>query len=260
MIREQDVLFELGGNYTLLADFMNRRTVKPMAYVFPSVTLVGSACVALDNTMIEGKIAKGLATRAHGGMMCAELTIRTTGTTSLKMIKDEYGNILNKIEIRDAASHEAVMSEGKRVFGLLQCVKDTVDGAPIGAPGAENIQITFAYIADNNAVTATAITAEIEFQTNLLIVQRFRSTIEMEVNANSTNGGSGSSTSGDLHVTFTQATPELMWSINHAMGKNPSVMLRDLDGNMLDGFVEYTDSNNITITFTEAVAGVAELN
>jgi hypothetical protein len=46
----------------------------------------------------------------------------------------------------------------------------------------------------------------------------------------------------------------------HNLGKIPSVLCLDSSGNRVHGDVDYTDLNNLTITFNTAFAGTAHLN
>lgn len=260
MIKEDEVLLNLGGNYKLLSSYLDRRSVKQLSFSSPPLVVSSAPYVKLSTAVLTGRIAKGTSTKTHEGVVVAEL-ITPVGTPSLRLIKDSYGNILNKIAIRDYNTREAILAGGKSVFGLVQCSKDIADGTPIGATGSENLQITFAYTADNNAVTAVVIDATIEFQVNILIVERFRSIIEMEVSGNASNGaGGGGSGGGDLHLTFIQSMASATWTINHSLGKNPSVVVVDDSDVEIIGDIEYVTSNQIVIRFSEAITGKVYLN
>lgn len=69
-----------------------------------------------------------------------------------------------------------------------------------------------------------------------------------------------SSIEGDLHFTFTQPSSLAQWTIQHNLGKNPSVSVVDSAGTLVVGDVSYTDDNNLTITFISAFSGKAYLN
>lgn len=64
-----------------------------------------------------------------------------------------------------------------------------------------------------------------------------------------------------LTFAFTASVAATIWHIPHNLGRQPSVTVVDSGGNELipDG-VLYVDNNNITVTFTNAQAGVAYLN
>ena len=59
---------------------------------------------------------------------------------------------------------------------------------------------------------------------------------------------------------FTQSSPSTQWTINHNMGKNPSVFTEDENSNDIMGMIEFVDSNNLKIYFNQPVAGKAYLS
>lgn len=69
-------------------------------------------------------------------------------------------------------------------------------------------------------------------------------------------GGSGS----DKHYAHTQASASTLWTINHSLGKYPSVTIFDSSGSEWVGEVTHTDTNTLTVAFSSAFGGVAYLN
>jgi len=65
---------------------------------------------------------------------------------------------------------------------------------------------------------------------------------------------------GDKSFIFTQANPTAVWTIQHNLGKFPSVSVVDTSNTMVEGLTDYIDDNNLTITFTAGFAGKAYLN
>lgn len=61
-------------------------------------------------------------------------------------------------------------------------------------------------------------------------------------------------------VEHTQVVASNVWIINHPMNKKPSVMCEDTFGNDIEGEIDYVDANNLTVTFSEPIAGTAQLN
>lgn len=60
---------------------------------------------------------------------------------------------------------------------------------------------------------------------------------------------------------FTQSTAEDTWNITHPFGSNPtSILILDADGNDIEGDISYKDSDNLDISFTEAITGTAQLS
>ena len=65
---------------------------------------------------------------------------------------------------------------------------------------------------------------------------------------------------GDAHFTHTQSTPSTVWSVQHNLGKKASVTVVDSADSVVYGDIEYTDLNNLTITFNGAFSGKAYFN
>lgn len=61
-------------------------------------------------------------------------------------------------------------------------------------------------------------------------------------------------------ITFTQSSASTNWTINHNLGKYPSVTLVDNTGAQIEGLITYNDANKITCEFSPAVSGKAYLN
>lgn len=64
----------------------------------------------------------------------------------------------------------------------------------------------------------------------------------------------------DKNFEFTQSVASASWSINHNLGKRPSVTIIDTGGNQVIGDIIYVDNNNITLNFSAAFSGTATLN
>jgi hypothetical protein len=59
---------------------------------------------------------------------------------------------------------------------------------------------------------------------------------------------------------FTQQTAATVWNISHNMGLKPNVKLENLQGEDIQGVVDYIDNNTVRVTFNQAVAGKAFLS
>ena len=72
------------------------------------------------------------------------------------------------------------------------------------------------------------------------------------------------SASQDKTFVFTQGVPAVTWTIQHNLGKFPSVSVVDtastINGQLYYGDVKYIDSNNLTVTFASQFSGKAYLN
>tara|TARA_R110002050_G_scaffold115679_2_gene231896 strand:- start:3852 stop:4556 length:705 start_codon:yes stop_codon:yes gene_type:complete len=64
----------------------------------------------------------------------------------------------------------------------------------------------------------------------------------------------------DKHYTHDQGISSDTWTINHGLGKYPSVVAVDSAKSAVVGAIDYIDTNNLTITFNAAFSGEAYLN
>lgn len=67
-------------------------------------------------------------------------------------------------------------------------------------------------------------------------------------------------TMNDLSYEHTQAVASTTWTINHNLGKYPSVTIVDTSGREWFGDVEYNSVNQCTATFSAAFGGKAYCN
>lgn len=65
---------------------------------------------------------------------------------------------------------------------------------------------------------------------------------------------------GDKTYTHTQGSTATVWSVDHNLGKKPSIQSFDNSGNEIIGEVVHINTNSAIITFSQAVAGVAYCN
>jgi hypothetical protein len=68
-------------------------------------------------------------------------------------------------------------------------------------------------------------------------------------------GGSGGS-----YFEYHQAVAATRWTIQHLLHYEPAVTVKNPAGNTVRGSVKHVDDNNLTIDFSEAIAGVAYLS
>lgn len=64
----------------------------------------------------------------------------------------------------------------------------------------------------------------------------------------------------DKEYIHNQITPLSTWNIEHNLNKFPSVSIVDTANNIAIGDIQYTDSNNIILTFSFEFSGKAYLN
>jgi hypothetical protein len=65
---------------------------------------------------------------------------------------------------------------------------------------------------------------------------------------------------GDANYVHSQGAPSATWTINHNLGKHPSVTVVDSGDNVVIGEVMYIDANNLTLNFSAPFGGKAYLN
>lgn len=65
---------------------------------------------------------------------------------------------------------------------------------------------------------------------------------------------------GDLSFVYEQTSASTKWTIEHKLGKNPSITVIDSLNDELIGDILYPDKNTVVITFSEAASGKAFLN
>jgi hypothetical protein len=65
---------------------------------------------------------------------------------------------------------------------------------------------------------------------------------------------------GDKNFLFTQISAATTWSINHNLGKYPSIEAMDSTKRIIQGDIQHIDLNNSQITFNSAVSGGATCN
>ena len=64
----------------------------------------------------------------------------------------------------------------------------------------------------------------------------------------------------DKTFNFVQGVGATTWTINHNLGKFPSVSIFDSADTPLKGQIEHTDNNNLEINFNKNISGKAYLN
>lgn len=148
--------------------FVFRMPLRPTGANAANFTLGGAAGgVLTPNTQYpggSGTVAVGGGSTEDGGFQVADeanFTVAGALGVGLSQVADPNGAILNSVDIIDAATNAAPKTVNDEViFGLLQVVTGTADGAAIGGAGSENVQISFVYIDKaTDAITATTLPA-----------------------------------------------------------------------------------------------------
>ena len=64
----------------------------------------------------------------------------------------------------------------------------------------------------------------------------------------------------DKNFLYEQETPASVWTIQHNLGKYPSVTLLDTGGVVMLGDIKHIDMSTVEITFVTEITGKALLN
>jgi hypothetical protein len=148
--------------------FAFRMPFRPVAPNAASFTLGGAvAGIVTPNTQYPGGVgivAVGGGSTADGGFIVADeanFTVVGTLGVGLSKVTDVNGTVLSAVDIIDAATNQPpVTGTGETIFGLLQVVTGTADGAAIGGAASENVQIAFVYVDDStDVITSTTLPA-----------------------------------------------------------------------------------------------------
>jgi len=62
------------------------------------------------------------------------------------------------------------------------------------------------------------------------------------------------------YYAYEQTTDSVTWTIDHNLGKYPTVAIIDDSGESVIGEIQYVSINQIVLTFSEAISGKAFLN
>jgi hypothetical protein len=179
------------GTWTTLDQYMNRKRILQLTWVeAQSVTFAGVNVMKIDSTthLPAGKIAVLKASppttfATNAGIIAAEL-VGTVGTGATTSHSDNLANVLNLVPLRDSVTHDEVTVNVAgveyTVFGLIQCVNGTAEGADVGANSSENLQISTVYYAGDGTLTLTVITGTVDFCVNKVYIESQMPDVMME--------------------------------------------------------------------------------
>lgn len=63
-----------------------------------------------------------------------------------------------------------------------------------------------------------------------------------------------------ISYTHGQTSTSATWTVDHNLGFNPNVTVKDNYGNIIEGYITYTSNSSLTIEFSLAVSGYAYLS
>lgn len=62
------------------------------------------------------------------------------------------------------------------------------------------------------------------------------------------------------HYRHVQPTPSTLWTVQHNLGYRPAVSVQDSAGTVVYGDIEHIDTNTLTVAFTSAFSGYADVS
>lgn len=199
-LNERQVGLKTGGSkYSSLKEFMDRVSVVRAPFNAVQVKTVeasfGDVIIAeeipanaqiADNLKMSNGAYNSIANK--GGIVTAEGT-ETTGfvtpgtfVAEYKTVLDDYGNMLNAVQIRNAANQDPILdSNGAEIFGLLIRAFGVADGAAIDV-ATGNVELVFAVLNSSGvpAAPSAAISASVEFSLNRVFALRYIAKISLE--------------------------------------------------------------------------------
>jgi hypothetical protein len=176
MINARQIAIRTGGLYANLEALLNQTTVLPMPFVETQQLTAAAAQFALvSSAVLGGNIARGSSSAASAGGIVAAPLATAVGVADLASLADANGAITNLIALKDNTTNDPILdANGREIRGLLQCSAAVVDGAAIGAPGSENLQISFVVFDAAGALALVPYTGTLVFQVNRLYALRHR--------------------------------------------------------------------------------------
>ena len=174
-LNERDVLFRAGGSVGNLKLYNDLRTVYKVNKTTQTASVSSANFKLVTSTMTGAlNIAVGSTTTQNNGEVVVAALSGSVGTASASaIVTNDLGVILNAIEIRDATTNDIINdSDGREIFGLLQCDSTASDGDAIGGSGSENVQISFVKYDASDSLVLVSLNGSIDFTVNRLFANR----------------------------------------------------------------------------------------
>ena len=104
-----------------------------------------------------------------------------TATAATDINTNSLGQVLNRVPIRDASTHEPIYYNNEfLVYGLLQASTGTTDhAAVVTTASSENLQISYCYNNSASVITLTPVTDTIEFDLYVMYARKYLPTAYM---------------------------------------------------------------------------------
>jgi len=160
------------GDYPSLQAFVERRQCLPLGFINTQVVSVSNQQFALlASNILTGKLGIGTSTAAVDGSISVSALPGTVGSASIGVAIDTLGDVWNMVEIRNATTHDPILIDEWKVYGLLHCANTVTDGDAVGTTGSENLQLDFVRDSDDGTLVSVSLTGDIEFQVNKVFAE-----------------------------------------------------------------------------------------
>jgi len=184
LVNERQIGLKTGGNFSLLKDYLDKRTVKVTPFQEITLTLSAVSFQELPAATWPGFLAVGAATTETDGSIMTGIGLWAIGTPAFSAVTavDTIGNVLNLVDVRDATSHDPVYdTDGRKVYGLITSGATSADGDAVGATGVTaNLEVSFVKNDGTGTFSAVTLTGTYEIQLNKVYQARFDKTIELQ--------------------------------------------------------------------------------
>lgn len=249
----QETFILKGSDSTVLTDWT--KLLSPTDSITSVNGLTGAVQLDLDFTP-----STGILTLTGGGsvdlglLSGTDLTISMHGASSLQVDSSTGSNITlpaatnTKAGLLESSKLEEIgLNTAKVGITPAQAAEITVNTAKVGITGAQAQDII-----DNSS--------EIVIINNEQDVQD--AAIALNTAKTSFTGFTTLLNDYGFSDTFThdQGMPSASWTVQHNLGKYPSISVADSAKNIVVGEVTYVDLNNLVIVFNSAFSGKAHMN
>lgn len=174
-LNERDILFRAGGSVGNLKTYNDLRTVYRVNKTTQTVSVSTANYKLIDSSMTGAlNLAIGASTTQNNGEVIVAALAGAVGTGSATaIVTNDLGVVLNAVEIRDATTNDLINdTDGREIFGLIQCASDATDGDAIGAASSENTQISFVKYNASDQLVLVSLNGSIDFTVNRLFANR----------------------------------------------------------------------------------------
>lgn len=189
------------------------------------------------------------------GVTLTSKTIKSTYQGLLKLSDNNSLNTVYKI-VTDGFGNDSALRVSSIAVSAVKLYSE-MDSVDIAGDTNGSVVVTRDYITSLNLGSGSGLVDSVNSLTGAVQVDlgfdQATSTVTL-------TGGASADLSLLGNYVHDQGVAAATWSIAHGLGKYPSVMVVDSANSVVVGEIEYTDTNNIVITFNAGFSGHAYLN